>query len=168
MKMMTREAALSPRTLLKMAVSLVLFAAPPASAAGQDEPVSDHMTVVYEGTRYALTRQLQADELRALLAGNTLIFIHPDGQEQEYHLESGQTLNGWAASQEASTGFWQIEGDEVCWTYISGTHCKPLYQSEREDLYGQVPGWYDAPLALIWEPGDSRGMKQRSIKENSI
>ena len=32
---------------------------------------------------------------------------------------------------------------------MPGTHCKPLfYQSEREDLYGQVPGWYDGPSGL--------------------
>ena len=140
----------------------------PAHAAGQSEQAEDRLWVEYDGTRYFLTRQLLADELHELLSGNTLIFMHPSGNEQEFHRENGQTLNGWEDGEDASAGFWQIEGDEICWTYPSGTHCKPVFQSERDNLYGQVPGWYDGPLAFIWEPGDSRGLSERPVRGNAI
>jgi hypothetical protein len=139
-----------------------------ASAAGQGDEAETRMSVLYEGERYFLTRPLDGDELRELLTGNTLIFLHPSGEEQELHMESGATINGWEGAEDANTGFWQIEEDEVCWTYPSGTHCKPLFYSERENLYGQVPGWYDGPLAFIWEPGDSRGLMERPLAGDAI
>jgi len=148
--------------------SMLVLGAVIAKAAGQGEDAAPRLFVEYDGSRYFLTRQLNNEELHELLTGNTLVFIHPAGEEQELHLENGQTLNGWEAGRDASTGFWQIEGDEVCWTYPSGTHCKPLYESELENLYGQVPGWYDGPLAFIWEPGDSRGLLDRPLRGDAI
>ena len=50
-------------------------------AAGQDEEAENRLSVVYEGERYFLTRQLDGEELRDLIAGNTLIFLHPQGEE---------------------------------------------------------------------------------------
>ena len=137
-------------------------------AAGQDEEAENRLSVVYEGERYFLTRQLDGEELRDLIAGNTLIFLHPQGEEQELHRENGGTINGWKGEESANSGFWQIEEDEVCWTYPAGNHCKPLFYTERENLYGQVPGWYDGPLAFIWEPGDSRGLMERPLRGNAI
>lgn len=154
------------------AASLGLAALVPVGlshAAGQDDgPSQSFMTMEYDGKTWILIEQLNGDELQELLAGNTAIFIHPTGEEQEFHRENGTTVNGWNNRENASTGFWQVEGDEVCWTYGSGTHCKPLYRTEREDLFGQVPGWYGQPLPFLIEAGDSRGMLDRPIEGDAI
>ena len=166
--MMTCKHLATALSALAVGSMTVILGAAIAQAAGQGEDAETRLSVEYDGTRYFLTRQLKNEELHELLTGNTLVFIHPSGEEQELHLENGQTLNGWETGRDASSGFWQIEGDEVCWTYPSGTHCKPLFQSEREGLYGQVPGWYDGPLAFIWEPGDSRGLLDRPLRGDAI
>ena len=168
MPVMTFKHLATALTALTAGGGAVVIGSTLAMAAGQGEDAEPRLSVEYDGSRYFLTRQLMNDELHELLAGNTLVFIHPAGEEQELHLENGQTLNGWGEASDASTGFWQVEGDEVCWTYPSGTHCKPLYQSELENLYGQVPGWYDGPLAFIWEPGDSRGLLDRPLRGDAI
>ena len=160
-------AALGATLALSLAASAAMLA-PLARAAGQNEAAEERLSVEYDGQRYFLTRQLSSEELQDLLAGNTLVFLHPGGEEQELHLEDGRTLNGWSITENADTGFWQIEGDEVCWTYSSGTHCKPLFASEMENLYAQVPGWHDGPLAFIWEPGDSRGLGARPLNGDAI
>jgi len=159
--------------MLKYAIAplfagLALSLAPQGLAAGQGEEGEARLSVAYEGQRYFLVRALEGDELEELLSGNTMMFIHPNGLEVEFHRENGQTANGWAEQDEAKSGFWQVEGDEVCWTYNSGTHCKPMWTTEREDLYAQVPGWYDGPLGALWEQGDSRNMMDRPVSGNAI
>ena len=140
----------------------------PAFATGLSQPEETRLSVQYEGERHFLTRKLSGEEIRGLVSDNTLIFIHPNGEEVEYHFSNGQTLNGWLQEDTANAGLWQIEADEICWTYPGGTHCKPIWTTEREDLYAQVPGWYDGPLAFIWEPGDSRRLQDREELGNAI
>ena len=140
----------------------------PAFATGLSQPEETRLSVQYEGERHFLTRKLSGEEIRGLVSDNTLIFIHPNGEEVEYHFSNGQTLNGWLQEDTANAGLWQIEEDEICWTYPGGTHCKPIWTTEREHLYAQVPGWYDGPLAFIWEPGDSRRLQDREELGNAI
>ena len=140
----------------------------PAFATGLSQPEETWLSVQYEGERHFLTRKLSGEEIRGLVSDNTLIFIHPNGEEVEYHFSNGQTLNGWLQEDTANAGLWQIEEDEICWTYPGGTHCKPIWTTEREHLYAQVPGWYDGPLAFIWEPGDSRRLQDREELGNAI
>ena len=154
----------------RLAVGAVMAALVPiaAFAAGQGSEGEGRESVVYEGERYSLVRKLSGDEIIELVSGHTLVFIHPHGEEQEFHSANGQTINGFGEQGEANGGFWQVEGDEICWTYASGTHCKPIWASERDGLYGQVPGWYDGPLPFVWEPGDSRQMQERPMAGDAI
>lgn len=154
----------------RLAVGAVMAALVPiaAFAAGQGSEGEGRESVVYEGERYFLVRKLSGDEIIELVSGHTLVFIHPHGEEQEFHSANGQTINGFGEQGEANGGFWQVEGDEICWTYASGTHCKPIWASERDGLYGQVPGWYDGPLPFVWEPGDSRQMQERPMAGDAI
>jgi len=139
-----------------------------ADATGLSQPEETRLSVEYDGERHFLIRKLSGDEIRELVSDNTLIFIHPQGEEQEYHFSNGQTLNGWSLDDTANAGLWQIEQDEICWTYPGGTHCKPIWATEREHLYAQVPGWYDGPLAFLWEEGDSRRLQDREELGDAI
>ena len=139
-----------------------------ALAAGQDGASDPQLSVEVDGQRYALLRPLSGDEIRELVSDHTLVFLHPDGEELEFHFANGQTLNGWSRSASANAGLWQIKTDEICWSYPGGTHCKTIWTTERENLYAQVPGWYDGPLAFWWEPGDSRALQDRPEEGDAI
>jgi len=147
---------------------LLLGSGTAAFATGLSQPEETRLSVQYDGERHFLIRKLSGEEIRALVSDNTLIFIHPRGEEVEYHFSNGQTLNGWLQDDTANAGLWQIEADEICWTYPGGTHCKPIWATEREHLYAQVPGWYDGPLAFLWEPGDSRRLQDREELGDAI
>ncbi len=147
---------------------LLLVAGVAAQATGLSQPEETRLSVEYGGKRHFLIRKLSGAEIREMVSDNTLIFIHPRGEEEEYHFSNGQTLNSWSQDHTANAGLWQIEEDQICWTYPGGTHCKPIWTTEREHLYAQVPGWYDGPLAFIWERGDSRRLQDREELGNAI
>lgn len=163
-----RQAARTLTAGLVLPALMLLVTGVAAQAAGLSQSEETRLSVEYEGERHFLIRKLSGAEIRELVSDNTLIFIHPRGEEEEYHFSNGQTLNSWSQDDTANAGLWQIEEDEICWTYPGGTHCKPIWTTEREDLYAQVPGWYDGPLAFIWEPGDSRRLQDREELGNAI
>ena len=163
--LLIRSAALA--LTASLSISLLLGGGA-ADATGLSQPEETRLSVQYDDERHFLIRKLSGDEIRELVSDNTLIFIHPQGEEQEYHFGNGQTLNGWSLDDTANAGLWQIEQDEICWTYPGGTHCKPIWATEREHLYAQVPGWYDGPLAFLWEQGDSRRLQDREELGDAI
>ena len=108
--LMIRSAALALTASLSIPL---LLGGGVAYATGLSQPEETRLSVEYDGERHFLIRKLSGAEIRELVSDNTLIFIHPRGEEEEYHFSNGQTLNSWSQDDTANAGLWQIEEDEI-------------------------------------------------------
>ena len=89
--LLLRQAAWTLAAGLVLPALMLLVTGVAAQAAGLSQSEETRLSVEYEGERHFLIRKLSGAEIRELVSDNTLIFIHPGGQEEEHHFSNGHS-----------------------------------------------------------------------------